>query len=85
MKVLETVWQMKSTYTGRVLTCGIYRTAGPGLEVRCGYGKDDLLRSQSVAEIGGGRELATSGDRRWSPRAALRPHRLMTNPGEGRQ
>ncbi len=41
-----------------MLTCGIYRTAAPGLEVRCGYGEEHLLRSQRVAEIGSGRELA---------------------------
>lgn len=44
--------------SGRVLSCGVYRTDAPGLEVRTGYGDDDLLRSQRVAEIGAARELA---------------------------
>ena len=44
--------------SGRVLECGICRTEAPGLEVRCGYGEDDLLRSQRCAEIGSTRELA---------------------------
>jgi hypothetical protein len=40
-----------------MLTCGIY-TDAPGLEVRVGFGDDDLLRSQRTAEIGSARELA---------------------------
>ena len=41
-----------------IISCGIYRTDGPGLEVRCGFSEDDLLRSQRVPEMGSGRELA---------------------------
>jgi hypothetical protein len=37
--------------SGKVLECGIYRTAA-GIEGRCGYGPDDLLRSQLAPEIG---------------------------------
>jgi hypothetical protein len=40
-----------------VLECGIYRIA-TGLEVRCGYGEDDLLRSQFASEIGTARDIA---------------------------
>jgi len=36
----------------RILSCGIYRTGAPGLEVRAGYSDEDLLRSQRAAEIG---------------------------------
>ena len=42
----------------RILSCGIYRTSGPGLEVRASYSDDDLLRSQRTAEIGSAREIA---------------------------
>ena len=55
--LLETCWRMK-TPSGRVVSCGIYRTDGPGLEVRAGLSEDDLLRSQRTAEIGSARELA---------------------------
>ena len=41
----------------RILSCGIYRTAAPGLEVRAGYSEDDLLRSQRTAEIGSARQI----------------------------
>jgi hypothetical protein len=44
--------------SGKVLECGIYRTATPGVEVRCGYGEDDLLRSQLAPEIGTARDIA---------------------------
>ena len=46
-----------------MLECGIYRTDAPGLEVRCGYGEDGLLRSQRSAEIGRAREVAEA----WRP------------------
>jgi len=42
----------------RILSCGIYRTGAPGLEVRAAYSDEDLLRSQRAAEIGSGREIA---------------------------
>jgi hypothetical protein len=43
---------------GRILSCVIVRDAAPGLDVRAGYGEDDLLRSQRSAEIGTAREIA---------------------------
>jgi hypothetical protein len=57
LHLLETCWRMRAP-SGRVITCGIYRTEGPGLEVRAGFSEDDLLRSQRTAEIGSARELA---------------------------
>ncbi len=47
-------WRMTSP-SGKTLTCALYRTAA-GLEVRCDYGGDDLIRSQFA------RDLETAGD-----------------------
>jgi hypothetical protein len=49
LTLLETSWQLKSR-KGRMLTCGIFQTV-IGLEVRAGFGEDDLIRSQYVGEI----------------------------------
>lgn len=57
LRLLETCWRLRSP-RGRVITCGIYQTTAPGLEVRAGYGVDDLLRSQRTPGIGAARELA---------------------------
>jgi hypothetical protein len=57
LTLLELCWRMKAP-SGRVLECSICRTAAPGLEVRCGYGEDDLLRSQVAPEIGSARDIA---------------------------
>jgi|SRR5688572_19886031 len=54
---IETCWRMKGS-SGKVLECGIYRTAARGVEVRCGYGEEDLLRSQLAREIGAARAIA---------------------------
>ncbi len=43
----------------RILDCGIYRTDG-GLEVRAGYGRDDLLYSMWITDVANGRALAAS-------------------------
>ena len=56
LRIGETCWRMKGP-SGRMLECGIYRVA-TGLEVRCGYGPDDLLRSQMAPDIGTARETA---------------------------
>jgi hypothetical protein len=40
-----------------VVECGIYRTDA-GLEVRCGYGADDLVRSEFAIELRTAREIA---------------------------
>jgi hypothetical protein len=57
LDLLETCWRLTAT-SGRILTCGIYRTDAPGLEVRAGYGDDDLRRSQLATEIESAREIA---------------------------
>jgi hypothetical protein len=57
LHLLETSWRLKAP-SGGVVSCGIYRTEGPGLELRAGFSEDDLLRSQRTAEIGSARELA---------------------------
>jgi hypothetical protein len=46
LTLLEPSWEMTSP-RGRVLTCGVFQTI-VGLEVRCGYAEDDLIRSQSL-------------------------------------
>ena len=66
LTLLETCWQMKSP-RGRLLTCGVFRTIA-GLEVRCGYSEDDLIRSQYAVEIGTARALAAN----WKAAAALK-------------
>ena len=66
MTLLETCWQMKSP-RGRVLTCGVFKTIA-GLEVRCGYSEDDLIRSQYVGELGAARQIAAD----WKATAELK-------------
>jgi len=44
LTLIETCWEMTSPQ-GRVLTCGVFQTTA-GLEVRCRYSDDDLIRSQ---------------------------------------
>jgi hypothetical protein len=59
LELVETRWRMRSLQKStRILECGIYRTAGPGLEVRCGYSVEDLLLSQRTADIESAREIA---------------------------
>ena len=42
-----------------MLSCGLYRTEA-GLEVRCDYGGDDLIRSQVAADLGTAGEVAAA-------------------------
>jgi len=59
LTLAETCWRMRSLQkASRILSCGIYGDNAPGLEVRCGYSDDHLLRSQRTAEIGSAREIA---------------------------
>jgi hypothetical protein len=53
---VEISWRMKGP-SNRILECAIYRHLA-GVEVRCGYGEDDLLRSQTAPEIGTARDIA---------------------------
>jgi hypothetical protein len=55
LELLEVRGQMRGL-SGRVLSCGIYRT-DLGLEAHCGY-DEDLFRSEYAAEIGTAREVA---------------------------
>ena len=57
MPLLEACWRMKGP-SGKVLECGIYRHVAQGVEVRCGYEPDDLIRSQFAPEIGTARDVA---------------------------
>jgi hypothetical protein len=46
LELVETCWRMRSREKAdRVLECAIYVTA-MGLELRAGYGPDDLMKSQ---------------------------------------
>ena len=54
---LEVCWRLVEPPSQKVIECGIYRTDA-GLEVRCGYGDENLLRSQFAHEIGAAREIA---------------------------
>ena len=57
--LLETCWKLRSP-RGRVLTCGVFRTIA-GLEVRCSYAQDDLIRSQYAPAIETARAIAMGG------------------------
>ena len=47
---VETCWRLRSREKAdRVLECAIYATA-IGLELRAGYGPDDLLKSQAFVD-----------------------------------
>jgi hypothetical protein len=55
---MEEAWRLRSTQDpSRVLTCGIYQTLA-GVEVRVGYSKDDLVRSQLTSSLDTARGLA---------------------------
>lgn len=53
---VEVCWRLVGP-SRKVIECGIYRTDA-GLEVRCGYSDDDLVRSQFAIELGAARDLA---------------------------
>jgi hypothetical protein len=61
MTLLETCWKMTSP-RGLVLTCGVFQTI-VGLEVRCGYSDDDLIRSQLARKLETAREVAAGWKR----------------------
>jgi hypothetical protein len=59
LELIETCWRMRSLQKAtRILSCRIYQTNAPGLEVRAAYSDENLLRSQRTAEIGSAREIA---------------------------
>jgi hypothetical protein len=57
MDLLETCWRVRGP-SGRVITCGRYVTDAPDLEVRAGFSKRDLLRSERTPEINSARDVA---------------------------
>ena len=58
LELIERCWCMRGP-SGRVIGCGIYHTQGvPGFEVRCGYGANDLLRSERRKDLAKVREIA---------------------------
>lgn len=59
LHLLETCWRFIAP-SGRTLACGIYAIGAPGLEVRVGYGDEDLLYSKIEPEIASARELAAA-------------------------
>jgi len=61
--------------SGKVLECGIYRVV-TGLEVRCGYSPDDLLRSQVAPEIATAREVAEQWRQAVFAKGGFREERL---------
>lgn len=56
IELVELCWRMSGP-SGKVLSCGIYHSAAPGVEVRAGFGTD-LLRSQRTKTIPAAREIA---------------------------
>jgi hypothetical protein len=58
LRLIELCWRLQAPHGQRVVSCGIYAVEGPGIEVRCGFSDDDLLRSQRSAEIASAREVA---------------------------
>ena len=57
LKLVETRWQIILP-NRTVLSCGIYRTAGSGFEVRCAKSEDHLIRSERTANLVDARTLA---------------------------
>jgi hypothetical protein len=49
-QLLELVWQVRGP-SGKLLACGIYRTAAPGLEVRVGYSADNILKTVLAPDL----------------------------------
>ena len=56
LDLLRLFWRMQAP-SGKTLGCGLYRTAA-GLEVRCGYSDEDLIRSQFAPDLGAADQLA---------------------------
>ncbi len=57
-ELVELSWRMRSLQKAtRILDCGIYRTA-TGLDVRAGYGLEDLFQSELFTEIEAARDYA---------------------------
>ena len=58
-RLIEMCWRLQSPRgRRRILECAIYRTAGPGVEVRAGFSIDDVLRTQRAADGPAARAIA---------------------------
>src|SRR5688572_8361077 len=57
LEQIETCWRMVGL-SKKVITCVVYEVQGPGVEVRCGYSDDDLLRSERVGDMEHARTVA---------------------------
>ncbi len=57
---LATFWTLRGA-TGRDLTCAAYRVA-TGLELRVGYGEDDIAASELFRGVDADDRLATAAD-----------------------
>jgi hypothetical protein len=56
LELLEMCWRFVGP-SRKVFECGVYRT-DISLEVRAGYGPEDLVRSERAVEIGSARLIA---------------------------
>ena len=56
VELLEACWRFVGP-SGRPLRCGISRVA-TGLEMRCAYGDEDIVRTQLIPDLESARELA---------------------------
>jgi hypothetical protein len=81
-RLVEICWRLRGP-SSKVLECGIYSDAAPGPEVRCGYGEDDLLRSQRTADIGTARDIAEEWRQAVIAKGGLRRSSAMLNDNAG--
>jgi hypothetical protein len=58
LDLIELSWRATGP-SGNVITCGLY-TVDTGIEIRCGYSAENLVRSQLTREIGSAREIAVA-------------------------
>jgi len=53
------LWQLRAP-GGKILSCGLYKSRPRFLEVRCGYGGNELIRSQTVTSHDAGEAVAAA-------------------------
>ena len=76
-ELVETCWRVRNRQQAdRVLECAIYATA-MGLELRAGYGPDDLLQSQLFVDV----VNTESADQRARAVAQQWLRRVIATPG----
>ena len=78
--LLELSWQARSP-RGRVLMCALYRGVAGRVEVRAGYGDQDLIRSELVPDVLTARDIAAG----WKAAAIAKefsevPASVLTRP-----